>query len=146
MKLLDWGVRHLRKSRLETIGAALIRAEGLVRLQVPTLIVIRESKFSRQQMVRKLQSDLQERGISVYVLTADHVRAFFATHGVRNKHQMSLFIAELFQDLSWSLPPKRKRWQHEHHNATIFDAAAAAIAFLNPEKYLRRLRGLSSDE
>lgn len=146
MKLLDWGVRRLRQSRLERIGTALMRAKRLVRLQAPTVIVIRESKFSWQQIIRKIQSEFQERGIPVYVITADSVRTFFATHAVRDKHQTALFIAELFKDLTWSLPPKRKRWQHEHHNATIFDAAAVAIAFLKPEKYLRRLRGLSPDE
>jgi hypothetical protein len=59
------------------------------------------------------------------------IRSFFAPYGgTTTKHGISTTLAEWFGELSRSLPPKRKAWESEHHNAVIFDAAAAAMTFL----------------
>jgi hypothetical protein len=43
-------------------------------------------------------------------------------------------LARQFPELSWKLPPTRKRWHHEHKNMPIFDAVALGVVFFVPSK------------
>jgi len=43
------------------------------------------------------------------------------------KHEIASAIGELFVELVWKLPTKRKPWQSEDHNMVIFDAAALGV-------------------
>ena len=128
MKLLEWGVRTFDRTISDPYRAASIRLDDLVGYYTPRIIVVRESRFTRH-LTTRLRAGYGGRGILIHVFRASSVRNFFIERGCANKHEISLRISELFKELSWKLPPKRKPWQSENHNMTIFDAVAVALMF-----------------
>jgi hypothetical protein len=62
---------------------------------------------------------------------SDHaLRQHFAGLGAHNKEQRVALLVQRFSDLSWRVPPARKRWQHEHKNMPIFDAVATGVVYM----------------
>jgi hypothetical protein len=45
------------------------------------------------------------------------------------KYEIAARIAVLFPELTWKLPPTRKFYDNEHHNASIFDAASLGLTY-----------------
>jgi hypothetical protein len=131
--LLDWGVT--------TYGPkipAMRRITSLLDLHAPSIIVTRRRPRSKYglnvaKIVQSIKRGVQRRSIRVESLDADRIRAFFKQRGCAGKHKTAALLAEWFPELAWRLPPKRKPWQSEPHNALLFDAAAIAAVFLTAE-------------
>jgi hypothetical protein len=49
------------------------------------------------------------------------------------KHQIAQLIADLFEELSWRVQPRRKAWHSESYHTVIFDAAATGLVTLAKE-------------
>ena len=130
--LLDWGMTCSGKAT-----PAIRRIGSLLDLHSPTMIVIRRPRLKHSQAgasnVEKIKRGAKRRSIPVQSLDAYRIHAFFKQRGCSNKHQIGLFLAERFPELASRVPPKRKLWQSEPHNALLFDAVATAVTFLTEE-------------
>jgi hypothetical protein len=131
--LLDWGVTHYGAAT-----PAIRRIGSLLDRHVPSVIVTRQRprlKHSRDgaSIVQSIKRGAKRRSIPVRFRDAQQIRAFFKQRGCRSKHKTAVLLAEWFPELAWRVPPKRKLWQSEPHNALLFDAVATAVTFLAAE-------------
>lgn len=128
--LLDWGVTRYGKDTPPSrrIGA-------LVDLHGPSVIVTRRRpRLNHSQtgasVVESIKRGAQRRSIHIRSLDANQIRAFFKQRGCDTKHATIALLAEWFPELTLRVPPKRKLWQSEPHNALLFDAVAIAVTYL----------------
>jgi hypothetical protein len=134
-QLLDFGVPRIMS--IMRGEACLIR---LINTYWPTLIVIRKT-FPRARRHRwivwayiRLIVQLSHRfSIRVDRISDRQLQRYFASQGVDNKEEAAALLARQFPELSWKVPPVRKRWHHEHKNMPIFDAVALGEAHLYPQ-------------
>jgi hypothetical protein len=129
-QLLDFGV--VRVVSLARGELFLIRVMKTFR---PRLVVVRKTlpHARRHRRAVRAYSRLIPRlarrfSIRVERVSDRQLRQYFTSHGVRNKEGAVALLARQFPDLSWKVPPLRKRWQHEHKNMPIFDAAVLGTA------------------
>jgi hypothetical protein len=135
--LLDWGVRAYGKSASDLETTVKQRIEALLDLHTPGFVVVQRRRVNNPAVARTLgaiirivKTEATNHASDLTILRAGDVRQFFAEHDCHNKHEIASRLASWFEELAWKLPPKRKPWQSEDHNMTIFDAAAGAIAFV----------------
>ena len=131
--LLDWGVTTYGPAT-----SAIQRIASLIDLNAPSIIVTRRRpRLKDSQTVRNLLESIRReatrRAIRFQILDSRQVHSFFIQRGRRNKHAIATLITEWYPELAWKLPPKRKPWQTEPYNATLFDAVAIAATFLMAE-------------
>jgi hypothetical protein len=136
--LLDFGVRSYTRQCgpiNATAGRSFLR---LVDLHAPSLIVLRVApsrldKRTRRAKIaaRALRQISKRRSIPLRCLSRGTIKKFFRSQGLTTKHRIASFLAERFPDLAWKLPPQRRLWQPERHRMSVFDAAAAGVAFID---------------
>jgi|SRR5579872_841111 len=131
--LLDWGV-----TRYGADTPASRRIGSLLDRHRPDVVVTRwrpRLKHSRTgaSVVESIKRGAQRRSILVRILDALQIRTFFKQRGCRSKHTTAVLLAEWFPELAWRVPPKRKAWESEPHNALLFDAVGTAVAILTME-------------
>ena len=105
---------------------------------MPSVVVIRwrprlKHSLTDASIVESIKRGAQRRSIRILSLDAHRIRAFFKQRGCRSKDKTAALLAEWFPELAWRVPPKRKSWQSEPHNALLFDAVATAVTFLTAE-------------
>lgn len=135
--LLDYGIRNFfNRDDRSREAIAMRRITSLLDLHSPSVMIIRRgSKKSADannavtKIVQAVQEETLRRSIALHILDAKDVYLFFAIQGCRTKHQIAMRLVQWFSELAWSLPPKRRPWQNEPHNLTVFDAVAAAIVY-----------------
>lgn len=140
--LLDWGVRMYgtRKSNAPSVACA--RVATLMDLYAPAVMVIRRRDISRPPRrkigatVTRLTAEARRRSISCRFVTVNEVRRFFARHNGTTKHAIASLLSGWYPDLVWKLPRKRRPWDSERYNTPLFDAAAAAVAYLGKIDHL----------
>jgi hypothetical protein len=88
----------------------------------------------RQRAVgRGIKAAIADRGVEVIIARPAVICRYFDRFNAETKYQIAQVVAEIFPELAWKLPPKRRAWQHETARMSIFDAAAAVIAHLMTE-------------
>jgi hypothetical protein len=135
-RLLDWGVRSYPSRRARRRMTLDKKICFLLDLYAPSVVVIprkdNSSRKTRKTILSALQgvrTQARRQSITLQSLDKREVLRFFAEHGCATKHQIAAFVAKLFEELSWKLPPKRKAWQSEAQIMLVFDAAATGIAY-----------------
>jgi hypothetical protein len=128
--LLDWGVTRYGKA-----VPASRRIESLLDLHGPSVIVTRwrprlKHNPTGANVVESIKQGAQSRSIRVRSFDASQIRTFFKQRGCWNKHSTAVLLAEWFPELALRVPPKRKPWQNEPHNALLFDAVAIGVTYL----------------
>jgi len=137
-RLLDFGTRKHSVSEDELPALAAKKMSALLDLHQPSLIVVRERKVLAAHARSKVSTILQvvrreakKRSIQVQAIPANSARQIFVSQQRTSKSQRATLIARQFPELSWKLPPVRKKWKSEDRRMAIFDAAATALAFMN---------------
>jgi hypothetical protein len=133
-RLLDWGVRSCSHPtrRLQDVVAKRVRS--LMFRYKPFAVVMRcENSFSSRTAKRlrisvgAIRREANRCGVKLRLLKTQPRERFFVQLRCDTKHQVAQLIAELFEELSWKVPPKRKPWHSESYNTVIFDAAATGL-------------------
>jgi hypothetical protein len=116
----------------------------LVTLYAPTTVILKCMGGSRRDdmkpVVAAIKRELRTRGIEVHLLRRSDVRKAFYPAGCRNKYAIAAHIAEVFPELKWMVPKKRKAWQPEPHHAACFDAVSLALAHWSQQDMLPERR------
>lgn len=136
LRLLDWGLVFYERSSLSRIEAAKRKVGALIGQCAPSVVVLdRSAALSAQTsgpastVLNIVRRETSFRSIPVHVIKREHVRATFQYQQARSKHEIASTIADMFPELQWRLPPKRKIWDKEHPRMTTFDAVAVALAY-----------------
>jgi len=127
-RLLDFGL-----VKLPSRGSKEVRFARLVERFRPRTVIIREDRHRRkiETFQRSVVSVSGRFSIRVERLSDHALRHYFEELGAHNKEGMAIYLAHQFPELSWKVPPARKRWQHEHQNMPIFDAVATGVVYID---------------
>jgi hypothetical protein len=131
MRLLDVGTRTF-------VSAAAIpqRLAPLISTFDPCAIIVRRPAHKQSSHLNGVKANLrailaeaEKRSIQVESMTVHEVRCAFRDIGV-TKDSIAVKITQIFPELHWKLPPRRKPWMSEGHNMVIFDATATGLTYL----------------
>jgi hypothetical protein len=131
-RLLDWGVKRIRQKKTD-------RIMFLLKTFRPSVLVLRRiTRNSRRdlpavrEMIRTVRHQARSLSIpSLFVSMARINRVLGPYVKKPTKQQYAAFIAECFPELAWQLPPRRKAWQREIWNMTLFDSAALGVTYFD---------------
>lgn len=103
----------------------------------PALIVYRKESVRRGRAYprtgkirRSLLNEAVRLGIPVASVSQQTLTECFRQHGRTTKHGIASLLATWFPRLASKLPRRRRPWDQEPWNLTMFDAAALGIAHI----------------
>ena len=129
--MLECGIRRWC-SDADSARFAMQRIDPLLTLYSPVVVVLKRMSNTgktkkRRSVILAIRWTLAKRFIDVHMVEKDDVKEAFRQSGNQNKYMIAATIAQMFPELKWKLPQKRRPWQPERYNAAIFDAVALAI-------------------
>jgi hypothetical protein len=135
-QVLDWGTLSFRSG--SNLEASVGKRVGRVLDQyAPSDLVLRLRRDTKARLhrgmravLRVISKEAKGRSIKMHRLSTASIREFFQPHGYVTKHEIASAVADLFPEIAWKLPPKRKAWQNERPRMVIFDATALGLTFL----------------
>jgi hypothetical protein len=150
-QVLDWGVRTYGKRETDAPSTCCAKVGTLLDLYAPGVMVIRrrntipkQSRGTVRAIAAKLAAEARRRSMVCRFVTAEEVKNFFARHECTTKDAIAARVAEWLPDL-WKLPtPRTKPWHPERFGMPVFDAAAAAVAFLGEHRPYQRVLSTAS--
>jgi hypothetical protein len=130
-RLLDWGIRSFSSGASAAKLPADKKILSLIKDLSPSVIVVRERQgYSDVNILRTLRHQARNRTIPLrFISRKAIVRAFAGNE--KNKHEVASALAQQFSILMSKLPRRHKCWQSEDYRMSIFDAAAAGVAYFS---------------
>jgi hypothetical protein len=130
-QLLESGIRRWQ-SDANPAKSAMERIHPLLALYSPGVVVLKklgsDSKSKKRRNVTlAVKWNLAKCFIEVHMIERNDVRNAFRQSGSKNKYLIADAIVQMFPELKWKLPQKRRAWQPERYNTAIFDAVALAL-------------------
>ena len=133
--LVDWGVKTVKNGNKNVQSLQKIK-ELIVHNQPGVLVLENASARNslRSPRIRRLCWQISRLAathkVSVTLFSRDQVMKTFFLDGQGTKYALAEIVAKRFSDeLSQTLPPKRKLGNSEDSRMSIFDAAALVLAF-----------------
>lgn len=80
-------------------------------------------------ILRSIRHEASSRLIPVGSINGKKVNKVFRRFNAYSKYEIASMLSEVFPELLWKLPPKRKIWQSEHPRMALFDAVALGFAY-----------------
>jgi D-alanyl-D-alanine carboxypeptidase len=134
--LLDWGMVFYPLKNSAQRAAASKRVASLLSQFAPSMVIV---QYARSQNVRdgsgvrpslrSIRRETSARLIPVRVMKSAEVKEAFRPLRATSKHEIASGLTEVFPELLWKLPPKRKIWETEHFRMILFDAVALGFAY-----------------
>ena len=135
-RLLDWGVYFFPPAREGGSIVASKRVADLLRLFTPSVVVVKKAdrgSGSRgagiASILKAIRRESSIRSIPVCLIGHKDVRQAFRIFRSNNKYENAVALTQLFPDLLWKLPPKRKFYDGEHPRMIVFDAVAVGFTY-----------------
>lgn len=133
--LADWGIRTVKGDQKNV--KALAKVKELITRYQPSVLVLEDASATgsrRSPRIRILGLQIVKlagaSGVKVKLYARDQVMKTFISDGDGTKHALAEIIAKKFSEqLGPHLPPKRKPWNSENYQMSVFDAAALALVF-----------------
>lgn len=118
-----------------SIAEARRRIEIILEKLCPTVLVLRhitprtKRDEPKTRAMQRLASKLATRNfVEVVFITKRKLKSHFPSEA-RTKYQIASLLAQMYPELAWRLPLRRKPWLPEHRNMLIFDAAALVVTY-----------------
>ncbi len=131
--LIDWGVRTFRNP--DSVASRRKMAALLNSLQPTAIILSSLAKNDHRNagtvdlLIQLISEHASALSISIESINKASIKSHFVSVGHVSKYEIARVIAEIFPELSWHLPRKRKPWQSEAPSQIIFDAAALVLLY-----------------
>ena len=133
-QLLDYGLCLYGSSGGPT--AARKRMAELLKLFSPSMISIRAVRRKKafgavgvRPILAAIKREAAACEIPMQFLETTQVKKIFQRFRAHTKHEIASVVAQLFPELVWKLPPKRKVWQKEHYRMAMFEAIGVGYAY-----------------
>jgi len=134
-QLLDYGVCLYGASGAPTTARK--RMMELLKLSSPSLIVIRAVRRNKafgsvgvRPILAAISREASARQIPIQFVMTTQMKKIFQRFRAQTKHEIASAVVQLFPELIWKLPPKRKVWQKEHYRMAMFEAIAVGCVYL----------------
>jgi len=135
-KLLDWGMVFYPLNNDVQRTAANKRIASLFTQLTPSEVVVGKARLldSREDsgvrpILRSLRYEASSRLTPLHFMRRPELDKVFCRFHVKSKHEISSMLAQVFPELLWKLPPKRKIWESERPRMALFDAVALGFAY-----------------
>lgn len=135
-RLLDWGMVFYSPNDGMERAATSKRVASLLALFIPSVVVVAKTRLQNghngsavRPILRLIRREASCRLIPVHVMKKTEVREVFHLAHVKSKYEIAATMAQMFPELLWKLPPKRRIWESEHPILAMFDAVAFGFAF-----------------
>ena len=133
--LVDWGVKTVKNGNKN--ARSLKKVKELIVHYQPGVLVLENASAKnslRSPRIRRLCRQISKLAtahkVNVRLFSRDQVMKTFSADGQGTKYALAEIVAKRFSDeLSQTLPPKRKLGDSEDSRMSIFDAAALILAF-----------------
>src|SRR5437879_2559940 len=136
--LLDWGVQSFRHGRNAVRIPLATKIAALLEDFEPAVVVAKEppcrKKVNRartRKVLELVRHKASLRGIRTRVFKRRSASKLFGGGERLTKYKIATALAERFAELATVLPPKRKPWESEDYQMSIFDAAALGVAYFD---------------
>jgi hypothetical protein len=131
-RLLDWGVIRIRHKKTD-------RTTFLLKTFRPSILVLRNitrnarrDRPAVREMTRTVRHQAKSLSIPSISLSTAQVKRVLGPYVKKpTKQQFAAFVAECLPELAWQLPPRRRVWQSERWNMTLFDSAALGLTYFD---------------
>ena len=124
--LIDFGTRNFRRKVKIPLEAKILLL--LDANQPDVLVIAKPATALRKRAAASIAKVAKSEKIPlVFVLGADIQNAFVPLR--QSKYQRACAIAKRYPELQFRLPSSRKAYQSEKFGITIFEAAAAGLAY-----------------
>jgi hypothetical protein len=128
-EILDWGARSFRRGVNQVRVPCDLKIMRLIDQYIPDALVLeRSGTKAAERMAEKMRKQASIRKVPVRVLSVKAMDLAFAGRN-GNKQQIATAVSEMFPELLSILPSPRRPWESEDYLMSIFDAAAAGIAY-----------------
>ncbi|HVB35588.1 MAG TPA: hypothetical protein VNJ52_14630 [Patescibacteria group bacterium] len=135
-RLLDWGMVFYPLNNSAQRVAASKRVASLLTMFTPSVVVLGTARplngrsgSGIRPILRSIRREASARLIPIHLMKSAEVREIFRPLRAISKHQIASGLTEVFPELLWKLPPKRKIWETEHFRMVLFDAVALGFAY-----------------
>lgn len=116
--------------------AASKRVASLLTLYIPSVVVVGQTRLLNvsngsgvRPILRSIRREASSRLIPVCLMKKTEVGEVFRLIHAESKHEIASMLTQMFPELLWKLPPKRRVWESEHPIMTMFDAVALGFAY-----------------
>jgi len=130
--LLDSGIRICDRSQFDDcLGQRFLR---ILQTYSPSVVIMRKltsppAADRKRAIVAAIKKAARQCKVDVAFISPAALRRHFSRYNASTKYEIARAVAQIFPDLAWKLPHKRKSWESEHHRMSIFDAAAVVISY-----------------
>ena len=135
-RLLDWGMVFYPLNNDVQRAAASKRVASLLTLFIPSVVVVGRTRplnvrndSGIRPILRSIRREASSRLIPVRLMKKAEVREVFRLFRAKSKHEIASLVVQMFPELLWKLPPRRRIWESEHPIMTMFDAVALGFAY-----------------
>jgi hypothetical protein len=135
-RLLDWGMVFYPLNDGAQHAAASKRVASLLTLFTPSGVVVGRARQLNvrsdsgvRPILRSVRCEVSSRLIPVRLMKKTEVREVFRLFRAKSKHEIASLVVQMFPELLWKLPPKRRIWESEHPIMAMFDAVALGFAY-----------------
>jgi hypothetical protein len=128
----DWGERLC--ARVGKCASAAV--DRLLETCQPQVLILEDAdapgcrrRPRLRAVLRALAKQARARGCTVVAIGREDVKRAWIARGVSNKEAVAQVIACRFEELTASLPPRRKPGANEDPRANVFDAASLVLHY-----------------
>jgi hypothetical protein len=129
-RLLDWGVKSFRggvNAVKVPYGTKIARLLSECQLHAVILKAGAGGRVAQKSMM--VESRARSCRVPVRYITRHAIQQAFSPSNT--KYERAQLVATAFPELEDRLPKKRKPWQSEHYQMSIFDATALGVAYFS---------------
>ena len=133
-QLLDYGGGQLRPGGKAGAVQAARRIGQLIKLFTPSTVVVKrpDQHVATGYPGIRLMANAIRRQASAHVIPfqfigRDEIEEAFRIFNVGNKHEIATVLTQIFPELLWKLPAKRKLGDPEHPRMVLFDAISVGL-------------------
>ncbi len=138
--VLDSGTRMCDRCGFENCLEQ--RFARILQAYIPSIVIIRTvsdrpSEPKRLAILKGIKNQTKQHEIEVVRKGPAAIRRHFGRRNANTKYEIAQAVTTILPELAWKLPRKRRAWETENHRMSIFDAAAAVVAFVESGDDLR---------
>ncbi len=131
--VLDSGIRRCDRCEMEDCLEQ--RFARILQTYVPSVVIMRIAPGrspgpEKLTIVNAVKKQTKQHGVEIVRRGPRAIRRHFSQRNAHTKYEIAQVVATTLPELAWKLPPKRRLWEPENYRMSIFDAAAAVVAFV----------------
>lgn len=135
-RILDYGGSQLRPGGKEGSILAARRIGQLIKLFTPSAIAVKRPDQhvatgypGIRLITNAIRSEASAHLTPYHLIGRTEIQEAFRIFRAANKHEIAVILAQMYPELLWKLPAKRKLGDPEHPRMVVFDAISVGFTY-----------------